>query len=158
MDNDPSKDVYFDGCKLWTIPSDLFFKVRTLQKTYLNLSNNHLIEIENQTNSLSDLGQVQKKSKKSSIFVILAIYRFLNQLKAGIHHFDISNNCLGEIPNGINSLSSLTHLNISNNFIQHIPISLFNLTQGDFKSDHFDPLGYRGVRSNFFRRYRENTL
>ena len=55
--------------------------------------------------------------------------RFLNQLKAGIHHFDISNNCLGEIPDGINSLLSLTHLNISNNFIENLPSSLFQLTQ-----------------------------
>ena len=55
IDHDPSKDVYFDSCKLWTIPPDLFFKVRTLQKTYFNLSNNHLIELHNETNLLSDL-------------------------------------------------------------------------------------------------------
>jgi len=55
--------------------------------------------------------------------------RFLNQFKAGIHHLDISNNCLGEIPDGINSLLSLTHLNISNNFIENLPAALFQLTQ-----------------------------
>lgn len=114
MDHDPSKDVYFDSCKLWVIPPDLFFKMRTLQKTYLNLSNNHLIELHNETNSLSDL--------------------------AGIHHFDISNNCLGEIPDEINSLLFLTHLNISNNFIENLPFSLFQLTQLKSLNVDFNPI------------------
>ena len=73
MDNDPSKDVYFDSCKLWSIPPDLFFKVRTLQKTYLNLSNNHLIELHNETNSLSDLVRFENQGRHncSISFIII---------------------------------------------------------------------------------------
>ena len=78
MDNDPSKDVYFDSCKLWSIPPDLFFKVRTLQKTYLNLSNNHLIELHNETNSLSDLVRFENQGcHNCSISFVIIVSRYI---------------------------------------------------------------------------------